>query len=249
MGEKIMTVNYAHRGASGYCPENTMIAFETAIEMGCTGIETDVQMTKDGVLVLIHDEMVNRTTDSIGFVKDYTYNEINKLDAGSWYGREFKDTRIPTVEEFLLLASGNKIVVNFEIKSEIIQYDGIEKKLIDLIYKYKMQNRVIISSFNHCSAVKCKEISGEIKTGLLYMEGLYKPQKYAKFVGADALHPHFYTLNAKLINEIKKDKIAINTFTINDTNYMKYFVELEVDGIITNYPDKLRKIIEKYRTN
>jgi glycerophosphoryl diester phosphodiesterase len=240
-----MAVNYAHRGASGYYPENTMIAFEKAVEMGCTGIETDVQMTKDGVLVLIHDEMVNRTTDDVGLVKDFTYNELRRLDAGSWYSKEFMGAKIPSVDELLLFAGDKDIIINFEIKSGIIYYEGIEEKLIDLIYKYNFQDRVIISSFNHYSVVKCKEISKEIKTGLLYMEGLYKPEKYAKFVGANALHPYYLTLNRDIINGIKEEGILINVFTVNDVNYMKYLEDLGVDGIITNYPDKLKKIIKK----
>jgi glycerophosphoryl diester phosphodiesterase len=92
--------------------------------------------------------------------------------------------------------------------------------------------------------VKCKEISKDIKTGLLYMEGIYKPEKYARFVGADALHPYYYAINAELVKEIKGEGIMINTFTVNDVNYMKYFCELGLDGIITNYPDKLKKVME-----
>ncbi|TDT60955.1 glycerophosphodiester phosphodiesterase [Fonticella tunisiensis] len=238
-----MVVNYAHRGASGYYPENTMMAFEKAVEMGCTGIETDVHMTRDGVLVLIHDEMVNRTTNGIGFVKDYNYIDLSKLDAGSWFSGEFKGAKIPTVEELLLFAKDKDIIINFEIKSGVIQYENIEQKLIETIYEHNMENRVILSSFNHYSLVKCKKISGEIKTGILYSEGLYKPEQYAKMVGADALHPHFYTLNRDIVKRIKKEGILINTYTVNDVSYMRYFIELGIDGIITNYPDKLNKII------
>lgn len=239
-----MTINYGHRGASGYYPENTMLSFEKALEMGSTGIETDVQVTKDGVLVLIHDEMVNRTTNGHGLVKDYNYSELSKLDAGSWFSKEYSSLRIPTLEEFLLFASDKNLIINLEIKSGVIQYDGIEKRIIELVYKYNLQSRVILSSFNHYSAVKCKEIAPEIKTGLLYMEGLYKPEKYARTAGADALHPYFYALNGEVAREIKKEGLMINTFTVNDTNYMKYFLELELDGIITNYPDKLSSIME-----
>jgi glycerophosphoryl diester phosphodiesterase len=240
-----MTVNYAHRGASGYYPENTMLAFEKAVELGCTGIETDVQMTSDGVLVLIHDEMVNRTTECVGFVKDYTYNELRKLNAGSWFSSKYSGVKIPSLEELLLFSADKNLILNLEVKSEIINYVGIEEKLIELIYKYNIQERVIISSFNHYSTVKCKEISKNVKTGLLYYENLYKPQEYAKSAFADALHPYFYTLNNEIIKEAKKEGMLINTYTVNDINYMKYFVEHQVDGIITNYPDKLKNIIEE----
>lgn len=239
-----MTINYAHRGASGYYPENTILSFEKAIELGCSGIETDVQMTKDGVLVLIHDEMVNRTTNGTGFVKDYAYSELSKLDAGSWFSKEFGGLKIPTIDELIYLVKGKSVIINFEIKSGIIQYEGIEERIINTIYENNLQDKVILSSFNHYSMVKSKEISSEIKTGLLYMEGLYRPEQYAKFVGADALHPNFYALNNELIRIIKGEGIGINTFTVNDTNYMKYFYQAGVDGIITNYPDKLKKVME-----
>ncbi|MGH4120459.1 glycerophosphodiester phosphodiesterase [Clostridium sp.] len=238
-----MTINYAHRGASAYFPENTMLSFEKALEMGCTGIETDVQMTKDGVLVLIHDEMVNRTTNGEGLVKDYTYIELNKLDAGSWMGEEFAGIKIPTVEELIYLLKDKNIIINFEIKSGVVIYEDIEQKLIELIYKHKISHKVILSSFNHYSIAKCNKISKEISTGILYMEGIYKPYNYAKTVGANAIHPYFLAINEEVIKETKKHKIHVNVFTVDDEKYMKSFLEMKVDGIITDYPDKLHKII------
>lgn len=239
-----MTINYAHRGASGYYPENTIIAFQKAVEMGCGGIETDVQMTKDGYLVLMHDERVDRTTDGTGFIKDYTFSQLKKLDAGSWYSKDYSDEKIPAAEELIELVKDKNIIINFEIKSGLILYEKIEEKLIEIIYKYGIEDKVILSSFNHYSIVKCKEISRDIKTGLLYMEGLYKPEIYCRYTGADALHPFCYTLNDEIINGIKKEGIKINTFTVNEEKHMKYFLEKKIDGIITNYPDKLNRVME-----
>ncbi|MCJ7689798.1 MAG: glycerophosphodiester phosphodiesterase [Clostridiaceae bacterium] len=238
-----MTINYAHRGASAYFPENTMLSFEKALEMGCTGIETDVQMTRDGVLVLIHDEMVNRTTNGDGLVKDYTYSELNKLDAGSWMGEEFTGVKIPTVEELIYLVQDKNIIINFEIKSGVIIYEDIEQKLIELIYKHKIAHKVILSSFNHYSIAKCNKISKGISTGVLYMAGIYKPYDYAKTVGANAIHPYFLAISEEVIKQTKKHRIKVNVFTVNDEKYMKSFLEMKVDGIITDYPDKLHKII------
>ena len=238
-----MTINYAHRGASAYYPENTILSFEKALEMGATGIETDVQLTKDGVLVLIHDEMVDRTTNGKGFVKDYTYREISKLDAGCWMGEEFTGIKIPTVEELIYLVKDKDIIINFEIKSGIIIYEDIEEKLIDLIYKHKINHKVILSSFNHYSVAKCKKISKGINTGVLYMEGIYKPYNYAKTVGANAIHPYFLAINEEVIKDTKKHRVQINVFTVDDEEKMKYFLDMNVDGIITNCPDKLHKIM------
>jgi glycerophosphoryl diester phosphodiesterase len=166
-----MTINYAHRGASGYYPENTMMAFEKAIELGCTGIETDVHMTKDGYLVLMHDEKIDRTTDGMGYIKDYNLEELRQLDAGKWKALEFSGERIPTVEELIELAKSKDIIINFEIKTDVIWYKDIEQKLIEMIHKYNVSDKIIISSFNHYTIHKCKQIDKNIKTGLLYMEG------------------------------------------------------------------------------
>ncbi len=238
-----MTINYAHRGASAYFPENTILSFEKALEMECTGIETDVQMTKDGVLVLIHDEMVDRTTNGQGLVKDYTYMELNKLDAGAWMGEEFIGNKVPTVEELIYLAKDKNIIINFEIKSGVVIYEDIEQKLIELIYKHKIEHKVILSSFNHYSINKCNKISKEINTGVLYMAGIYKPYNYAKTVGANAIHPYFLALNEEVVKEAKKHKTMVNVFTVNDEAYMKSFLDMKVDGIITDYPDKLNKLM------
>lgn len=239
-----MIINYGHRGASGYFPENTMVAFEKAIEMGATGIETDVQMTKDGVLVLIHDEYVNRTTDGIGLVKDYTYKELMKLNASTYMKNYTNKTSIPTVEELLALAKNQDIIINFEIKSGVILYPNIEENLINLIYKEQFQNNVILSNFNHYSLVKCKEVSREIPTGILYMEGLYKVEDYCSTVGANALHPYFYCAQPEVIQNAHEKGLKVNPFTVNDEDAMNNLILAGVDGIITNYPDKLKNIME-----
>lgn len=238
-------INYAHRGASAYYPENTMLSFQKAIEMGCTGIETDVQMTKDGVLVLMHDESVRRTTNGMGMVKDYTYSEISKLDAGSWKSRKFKGVKVPAAEELFYYLRNKNIILNIELKTGMVIYEGIEEKTIDMIYKYNMQNKVILSSFNHYSLAKCKQISKEIKTGVLYMEGFYKPYNYAKTLTADAIHPYYYAINEEVIKESQRAGIMVNVFTIDDEKDMKRFVQIGVNGIITNYPDKLKKVMEE----
>lgn len=241
-----MTVNYAHRGASGYYPENTMLAFEKAIELGCSGIETDVQMTRDGYLVLIHDEKIDRTTDGTGYVKDYNLSEIRKLDAGNWKGKEFAGINIPTVEELVELIKDKDIILNLELKTGEIWYPGIEEKLIETIQRYNIGDKVILSSFNHYSVHHCKEIDKSLKIGLLYGDGLFEPHLYAKIAGAEAIHPNFHCIDNKgLVGRVKDAGIMINTYTVNDEKTMRRFLDYKVDGIITNYPDKLKKIMEE----
>lgn len=233
-------LNIAHRGFSGIYPENTMLAFRKAIEVGADGIETDLQMTHDGVIVICHDEKIDRTTNGIGFISQYNYDELCKFDAGVKFSQDFSGEQIPTLDEFLDYAKDKNILINMELKNSIINYDGLEKKVIDKIYEYKLEKHVIISSFNHYSMVKVKEYNPNIKTGLLCAATLCNAGKYVKDVGADAIHPFFPSVMDKsIVNEIKNERIKINTYTVNEIKYMNKLISLGVDGIITNYPDKL----------
>lgn len=238
-----MIVNYAHRGASGYCPENTMAAFQHAIELGATGIETDVQMTSDGQLVLIHDESLLRTTGVNKLVKDVTLAEIRQLDAGSWFGPQFAGERIPVLDELLELARQQQIMLNLEIKSGIVLYPDIEKKILEKLAAYDMEQPSIISNFNHYSLVQCKAINPAVATGILYMEGLYRPWDYAATVGASALHAPKYAVVPELVEEAKASGIIYNVWTVNEPEEMRAFIAAGVAGIITDYPDRLETIL------
>lgn len=239
------SLNIAHRGFSAKYPENTMTAFEKAVEAGCDGIETDVQLTKDNVLVLCHDETLDRTTNNTGFISQYTYKELKSMDFGIKFGDKFKNTTIPTLEELLSYCKEKSVYLNLELKNSIILYEGLEEMVIKKIHDYDLSQSVILSSFNHYSMVKCKTIDNNIKTGLLYESGLYKPQIYAEYVGADALHPHFLSVIHKtVVNDIKSKDILINAYTVNDEKYMKVLIDLGIDGIITNYPDKLSTLLK-----
>ena len=122
---------YAHRGYSGKYPENTMLAFRKAAETGCDGIELDVQLTKDGKIVVIHDETVDRTTTGTGRVKDYTYEELIKLDAAKLFGGKYGFCPIPSFEEYCQWAAGQDLVTNIEIKTGVYYYEGLEEKTVE----------------------------------------------------------------------------------------------------------------------
>lgn len=236
---------YAHRGASGYAPENTMAAFRKAVELGSDGIECDVQMTKDGWLVVCHDETVDRTTNGKGFIKDMKLADIRKLDAGSWFGREFRNERIPFFSELLELVKKKRLLLNIEIKSGIILYPGIEEKVMEKVIAFGLQDKVIISSFNHYSVNTVKQIAPGVKTGILYMEGLFEPWNYMKAVGCECAHPFYMALKPEIAMELKKRGFIINVFTVDDPNHAKNLGEMGVDGIITNYPDRILKVLKK----
>ena len=158
---------YAHRGYSGRYPENTMLSFQKAAETGCDGIELDVQLTRDGTVVVIHDEAVDRTTDGTGLVKDYTFEELRKLDAGTIKGGRYGFCPVPSFEEYCEWASQYGFVTNVEIKTGVYYYEDIEEKTLEIIKKYHLEDRIMFSSFNHLSLERLKELAPDIPRGAL----------------------------------------------------------------------------------
>ena len=240
-----MTKVWAHRGASGYYPENTIAAFEGAIKQKADGIELDVHLSKDGYIIVCHDETLNRTTNGKGFIKQFDLFELKQLDAGAWYDKKFKGEKLPLLEEVIDLIKGTKMEINIELKAGSIFYPGIEEKVIKMIDKYKIREQAIISSFDHYSLVKIKEIDKDIKTGILYSEALYKPVDYVKTTKANALHPYYITLTKEVVEEAKALGIDVNPYTINKEEHIRLIKQLNVNAIITNYPDKVKEILSE----
>ncbi len=236
-----------HRGAMGTAPENTAFSFKKAIDTGADGIEFDVHMTKDGYLVVIHDERIGRTTSGKGFIKDLTLKEIKDYDVGSSFSPLYSQERILTLEETLDLV---KIcsVINVEIKNGPIFYEGIEERVLKIINNYGIQDKVIISSFNHYTIHKIKELEPDVSCGLLYMAGLFKPWEYAQKVGAEALHPFYLSITPELIQLCHQNDIKVNVFGANEPEMLGMLIKANVDMIITDYPEKgiklRRKILE-----
>lgn len=234
-----------HRGDAKNAPENTLISFKRAIEMGADGIELDVQMSKDGHLVVIHDERVDRTTDGIGFVKDFTLKEIKRLDAGIKFGKKFSGERIPALYEVFDLVANQNIILNIEIKNGIVIYPGIEEKLVEMIMDYNFRDRVVISSFNHYSIREVKEIAPELKVGLLYECGLVEPWYIANRMHAYSLHPFYFNIIPELVAGCKKNNIKLFPWTVDKKDDMERMIKLGVDAIITNDPQTLIDFIRK----
>ncbi|GAA0078475.1 glycerophosphodiester phosphodiesterase [Clostridium sp. CTA-5] len=237
------TLNIAHRGLSGLYPENTMLAFKKALEAGCDGIETDVQLTKDGYAVICHDEELDRTTTGTGLIKDYTLEELMKLDAGIKFGEEFKGLKIPTLEEFLEYISDKDIIINLEIKNSIIDYENIEKITYDLVKKYNLEQKVIISTFNHYSVRRCIRLDRTIKTGALYWDCIFEPYNYVQMLGANALHPEYNSVTREIVEKAHDNNLEVNVYTVNKKEDMKKMIDLGVDAIITNYPNILKDLL------
>lgn len=236
-----MSKIFAHRGYSGKYPENTILAFKKALECGVDGIELDVQLTKDGEVVIIHDETLDRTTNRKGNVVDYTYEEISKFDASF----KFKDmgfNKIPTLREYFELIKNSNVITNIELKTGINEYRGIEEKVWDLIKEYGLEEKVIISSFNHFSVLRMKKIAPQLKYGFLSEDWIIDAGKYTYSHGIQCYHPRFNNLIPEIIEELKKYNLEINTWTVNDEKDMRYLYSNRIDVIITNYPELAKEI-------
>ena len=240
-----MIKNFAHRGFSGAYPENTLLAFKKACEMpGCHGIELDVQLTKDGECVIIHDEELDRTChNGTGFVKDYTLEELKKFDVSFIYRDQYGPQEIPTLREYFELVKDYDMVTNIELKTSVIEFKGMEKKVLDLIEEYGLKDRIIISSFNHYTIKRVKELCPDIACGLLTGSWLLNAGEYVKAAGVEAFHPIYNSLNKEVVEEIHAHNAAVNTWTVNEEEEIRYMAELGVDIIIGNYPDRIAKVL------
>ena len=210
-----MTKNFAHRGFSGKYPENTLMAFSKAIEEGVDGIENDVHLTKDGVLVVMHDELVDRTTNGKGYIKDKTYEELAQLDA-SYIFKEYGPQKVPTLREYLELVKDTDIITNIELKTGVFEYTGIEQKVYDMLREFDMVDRIIISSFNQGA--------------------------YVASTGVECFHPFFKNMTPENVAEVKSHGLEINTWTVNEEEDIREMFRVGVDSVIGNYPDLVNKI-------
>lgn len=231
-----MSMIYGHRGASAHAPENTLEAFRLAMEMGADGFELDVHLSKDGELVVIHDETVDRTTDGTGFVRELTLQQLKELDASNAMGG-YKDCRIPTLKEVYTLIQDTHHIVNVEIKTDECDYPEIEEKCLALAKEMGVEDRIIYSSFNHYTLLKMRRLKSDVKLGMLFGDIMVKPWEYAKQLNVDYLHP--MKLNIYVPDFAEKATEAgygINMWTVNDKATIAFCLEQNV-GIITNYPD------------
>jgi len=228
----------AHRGASAYRPENTLEAFALAIEQKADGIELDVHLTKDGHVVVAHDECLERVSNGCGLINGYTLDELKTLNFNKLFPEQ-PVCRIPTLDDVFLLVKDSRVIVNIELKTTELMYPGLPEKLIRLEREYSMQGRIIYSSFNHYSLLEIKQINPEAKIGLLYQLGLVDPWVYAGQVSAYAIHP-YYSIIALLPETVARchdHGIMVNVWTVNDPKMLNLMFQCGVDAVITDMPD------------
>jgi glycerophosphoryl diester phosphodiesterase len=230
-----------HRGAKGHAPENTMISFMMGADMGVNAIETDVHLSKDGEVVLIHDHTVDRTTNGHGLVKDMTLAELKKLDAGSWFDPRFAGERIPTLTELLAWAK-DRVGVAIEIKNGPLYYPGIAEKTIRLLRQHGMERQVILISFDHFVLREAKQIAPEIAAGILYVGGLVDAVAAARAAMADALHPNWAFVTPDLVRTVHEAGLAISPWNPNDLPTLRMLSQMGVDSVGTDYPELFEQV-------
>ncbi|PGD35726.1 glycerophosphodiester phosphodiesterase [Bacillus wiedmannii] len=246
--------NIAHRGASAYAPEHTIAAYKLGQQLRGDYIEIDLQMTKDGHLVAMHDETVNRTTNGTGLVKEHTLEEIKQLNAGSFFNekhpslakKEFEDAKVPTLEE-IIETFGHNANYYIETKSPD-EYHGMEEKLLEIIKHYEISDKIIIQSFSEESLQKIHILDVNIPLVQLlpYKKASHLTEleikKYKTY--CIGLGMNYKYIDSAYVKSIKKNGLEVHPFTVDNETDMKKLLLWGVDGMFTNYPDRLHSLLQ-----
>ncbi|MGB9666713.1 MAG: glycerophosphodiester phosphodiesterase family protein [Candidatus Cryosericum sp.] len=229
-----------HRGEPRLAPENTIASFALVrddLDHGVDGAECDVQMTRDGELVVIHDEKVDRTTDGTGWVKDFSLVELRKLDAGIRFPGPLHYESIPTMREVLEVFDGTRATLNIELKNSEVPYEGMEQRLLELVNKFSVN--VVYSSFNLQSMGVIRKLDATARTGLLYAPWLIKAPDVvaaARELGATAIHPFVLNTLDALVHEVHDAGLAIAPWPVDLSVLVRHFAASGVETIISNDP-------------
>ncbi|EGL81656.1 glycerophosphoryl diester phosphodiesterase [Caldalkalibacillus thermarum TA2.A1] len=236
----------AHRGSSQLAPENTLPAIKQALRDRIEAIEIDVQMTKDGQVIVFHDEWLGRTTNGNGFVYDTLYAEIRRLDAGKWFHPRFTGTHVPLLAEVLKLLKDHPVTLNIELKNNLIDYPGLEKSVIDLVHRYKMENKVILSSFRVDSLQTCLSLAPHIRRGLLCwgtLDPFFSNHAWRE-LQLYSIHPHVALLGDNL-RLLQQEGYYIFPYVIERKSQLTLCQDFNVDGVFTNCPRRIKKLLRQ----
>jgi len=230
---------FAHRGASAYAPQNTLPSFSRALELNAPGIELDVQLTSDGVPVVIHDFTLEKTTDLKGFVHRTSWKELRQGDAGLWFSREFRGTAVPSLEEVLAFVPP-EVCLNVEIKSISSLNEPVARIVAELLSQEKERN-LIVSSFNHPILKEFQTLAPEIPIGILTGNDLIGFFSYVDQAGLKpfSLHPEASYITQEYMREAHERDWEVLTYTINSRSQALMMEQLGVDGVFSDFPDLL----------
>jgi len=239
-----LVLNIAHRGFSGCFPENTLLSFRKAMELGVDAIELDVQLSRDGELMIFHDEELQRTTGEKGWLKGFTYSELRQLDASGVYHGEYGENRIPTLDEYLNLIVGSEVITFIELKNSMVCYPGMEEKVAEHINNFGENERFILYSANHHSVKTFGEMMPDVPLLFSFDNWLFNYGAYCRSHGISNCMPYFRSLNPEVVAEIKLNGVSIYPWTVDQSDDMRAMLDLCVDGVLTNRPDRLQSVIE-----
>ena len=225
----------AHRGASSYAPENTLVAFDLALQMGVRHIELDVHATRDDHIVVIHDDNVERTTNGTGPVAGHTLSALKALDAGSWFAPRFEGERIPTLDE-VFERYGGQAHIHTEIKGHS---SDLAKRTVDLIRRNGMAGQVTITSFQRARLEETRAYAPELPTGWLVAEITDAVIAQARAMGLTQLCPRANTVTPELVDRLRGAGFVVRAWGVTDEDLMRAVVNAGADGMTVNFPDKL----------
>ena len=231
-------LNIAHRGASGRFPENTLKAFAAAIDAGAQMCELDVQLTVDGAVVVIHDETLERTTDGRGAVRSMTLAQLKRFDAGIRFGREFAGERIPTLEEVMALADG-RCGLNIELKGA-----GVERKVCELLVERRALATAMISSFDWDALAIVRHFEPRVRVGMLASQWPARLVGAAFELKAESINPRSDIVTEDLCIAAHERNLSVYAWTVDEPGEMRRLIAFGVDGIMTNYPERLRELTD-----
>lgn len=233
-----MFTRIAHRGAAGTRPELTAVAFERAMEIGVDMIELDVQLTRDGQLVVLHDLELGRTVAGRGAVRDRTLAELQELDAGAWFAAEYAGARVPSLDEVLAQTRG-RVALNVEIKSPAGDWERTSGALLRSLEGADSAATTLVSSFEMGALRTLREASAAVRIAVLWHEpDVVNAFRHAAALGAEAIHPHHRLVNQGLMRSARRDGLSVNTWTVNQIERMRVLADLGVDGIVSDYPER-----------
>ncbi|MDO5037468.1 MAG: glycerophosphodiester phosphodiesterase [Tissierellia bacterium] len=240
-----MTGIFAHRGASKAYPENTQRAFDAALPYA-QGLEIDVQRTRDGHLVVLHDEEIDRTSNGQGWVKDM---DLAQLRTYTFHGGKEaffnQDCPLPLLEEVLAWVKKTDLLINIELKTSILPYTGMVEAVLDQIRALALEDQVILSSFNHRDMVLAKKLAPQVAAAFLTASNLVDPAAYCQAYGMDYYHPLFTTITKEDVHRLHDLGIGVNVWTVDEPLHIQACLEMGVDHIITNCPKEARDLIKK----
>ena len=227
----------AHRGDKAHTPENTLSAFKMAARNGADAIEFDVKLTADGQPIIMHDPTVDRTTNGKGKISQLTLAQVHALDAGTWFSEEFRGEHIPTLEE-VFETVGKDLYINIELTNYFTPFDGLVPKVVELVKKHNLQDRILFSSFLAQNLHITRALLPDVPRGLLTMRGNLGSvgRRFTWRGDYFALHPYFTDTTPGLIQRVQAAGKRVHVWTVNGEDDQKRMIGLGVDAIITDDP-------------